>query len=122
MADRAEVHANLVCPSRVNGDAGQGQRAAEMLGADDPRDGFAAAPCPCRHLLTVHRISADRLIDAASGLHLAPYEGRIDFFNLSILELSAKLYVGRIVLGDDHQSRRAAVEPVHDARTFLTAD
>ena len=33
-----------------------------------------------------------------------------------------ELLVRRVVLGDDHQSRRAAIEPVHDAGPLLAAD
>ena len=38
------------------------------------------------------------------------------------MELAGELLVRRVVLGDDHQARRAAVEPMDDARPLLAAD
>ena len=50
--------------------------AAEMFGADDARDRFAAAARARRHLLAIRRVAPDRRVDPASGLHLAPRRAR----------------------------------------------
>src|SRR5438093_9075042 len=46
MTDRAEVHADLVRAAGMNRNLDEGQR-PELLGAGDPRDGFAAPAHPC---------------------------------------------------------------------------
>ena len=125
MADRAQVHADLMRAAGVNRDLRQRQHAAEVLGADDARDRRAAAARARRlrrHLLPVRRIAADRRVDAASGQHLAPDEREVFLLDLAVGELARQLLVRRVVLGDDHQPRRAAVEPMHDARALLAAD
>ena len=93
-----------------------------MLGADDPRHRFAAAARARRHLLAVRRIAADRRVDAASGLHHAPDEREVFLLDFAIVKLARQLLVRRVVLGHDHQARRAAVEPMHDAGPLLAAD
>src|SRR4029450_11021000 len=87
--DGAEMDANLVRASRVDGEARQRERPAEMIGAHYPRDRFATASDlralrrsprgavsprrpDGRHLLAVHRIAADRRVDPAPRHHLAP--------------------------------------------------
>src|SRR5213593_4769485 len=63
MPDRAEMHANLVGPSRVNRDLAQRQ-ARHVKRARDSRDGLAGAPRSRGHLLAMDRIAADRSVDA----------------------------------------------------------
>ena len=53
---------------------------------------------------------------------IAPHERDVFLLDLAVVELAGELLVRRVVLGDDHQSRRAAIEPVHDARPLLAAD
>ena len=55
VADRAQMHADLMRPAGVDRDLRQRQHAAEVLGADDPRHRLAAAPRARRHLLPVRR-------------------------------------------------------------------
>ena len=55
-------------------------------------------------------------------MHFAPHQRDVLLLDLAIVELPRELLVRRVVLGDDHQSRRAAVEPMHDARPLLAAD
>ena len=122
MADRAQVHANLVRAAGVNRDLRQRQRRVELLGADDARHRLAAAPRARRHLLPVGRIAADRRVDPASRLHHAPDQRDVFLLDLAIVKLPRELLVRGVVLGDDHQPRRAAIEPMHDARPLFAAD
>ena len=122
MSDRAQVHANLVRAPGMNRDLRQRDRGVEVLGADDPRHGFPAAPGSRRHLLPVARIAPDRRIDAPSRLHHAPDERDVFLLDLAIVKLPRQFFVRRVVLGDDHQAGRAAIEPMHDARPLLAAD
>src|SRR5262245_32774544 len=62
VADRAEMHANLVRAPRVNRHARQRQSPSEVFGADNARHGGPRTPCPSRHLLTIGGIASDRLI------------------------------------------------------------
>ena len=96
-----------------------------MLGADDARHRLAAAAHARRSadiFLPVRRIAADRRVDPAARHHLAPDQREVLLLDLAIVELPRELLVRRVVLGDDHQPRRAAIEPVHDARPLLAAD
>ena len=53
----------------------------------------------------------------------SPHTSAIVFLlDFPVVELARQLLVRRVVLGDDHQPRRAAVEPVHDAGPLLAAD
>ena len=125
MADRTQVDANLVRPAGMNRHLCERQRRTEVLGADDARDRGAASPYPqrCgRHLLAVVGIAADWRVDAAAGHHLAPHQRQVLLFDFALVELARQFFVRRVVLGDHHQPRRAAVEPVHDAGTLFAAD
>jgi hypothetical protein len=79
MADRAQVHADLMRATGVDGDACERQHTPEVLGVNDARHRFARAARPRRHLLAVRRITADRRVDAPARHHLAPYEGTYSF-------------------------------------------
>jgi len=121
MADGAQVHANLVRPPRVNGhlaqrDAGQVERAC------DAGDGVPRVLGLGRHFLAIAWIATDCRIDAASCLHDPPHERDVFLFDLAIVELARQLLVCRVVLGDHHDARRAAVETVDDAGPHLSAD
>ena len=56
------------------------------------------------------------------AMHLAPHERDVLLLDLAVVKLPGELLVRGVVLGDDHQSRRAAIQPVHDARPLLAAD
>ena len=119
------MHADLVRPAGVNRDLRQGQLTAEVLGTDDARDRRAGAPHAIRirrHLLPVVRIAPDRLVDPPPRHHFAPGEREVFLLDLALGELPGQFGVRLVVLRDDHQPRRAFVEPVHDARPFLAAD
>ena len=93
-----------------------------MLRADDAGDRRAGAARAGGHLFPVRRIAADRRVDAAAGHDLAPDERDVLLLDLAILKLPGELGVRGVVLGDDHQARRPAIEPVHDPRPLLAAD
>ena len=80
------------------------------------------APRARRHLLAIRRIAADRRVNPAPGLHDAPDQRDVFLLDLAIVKLARQLLMRGVVLGDDHQARGAAIEPVHDARPFLAAD
>ena len=67
-------------------------------------------------------IAADRRVDPPARLHLAPDQRDVFLLDLAIVKLPRQLLVRGVVLGDHHQARRAAIEPVHDARPLLAAD
>ena len=125
MANRAEVDADLMRAAGVNRHLHQRQHPAEVLGADDARHRGPGAAYPRRlgrHLLAVRRIAADRRVDPAAGHHFAPGEREIFLLHLTLGELPRQLFVRPIVLRDDHQARRALVQPVHDAGPLFSAD
>ncbi len=88
----------------------------------DPRHRAARPPGAGRHLLPVLRIAADGLVDPPPGLDDAPDERDVFLLDFPVLKLPCQLLVGLIVLGDDHQSRGAAIETMHDSRARLAAD
>ena len=104
VADRAQVDADLVGPACLNRDPRERQRAAQVLGANDPRDRFAAASRTRRHFLAVHRVAANRRVDPPSGLYLAPDERVVLLLDFAVAKLAGELLVRRVVLRDDHQS------------------
>src|SRR5690349_2955201 len=72
--DAAQVHADLVRPACVDGDADERQHRMQDVGANDACDRFAAPPRTRRHLLPIGRIAPDRRVDPAARVHFAPYE------------------------------------------------
>ena len=56
------------------------------------------------------------------GVHHTPDQRDVFLLDLAVVELARQLLVRRVVLGHHHHSRRAAIEPVHDARPQLAAD
>ena len=56
------------------------------------------------------------------GLHFAPHERDVLLLDFAVVKLAREMLVRGVVLGDDHQARRAAIEPVDDARPPLAAD
>ena len=63
VADRAQMHTDLVSPSGMNGHARECQHASQMLGSHDARDRFARPARPRRHLFPVCGIAADWRVD-----------------------------------------------------------
>jgi hypothetical protein len=122
VADRAEVHANLMRAARMDRDSGQRQPAADRFRFDNARDGLSASPRTCRHFLPVDRIAADRCVDTTAGLDDTPHERRVFLLDLAVAELIGERFVGPIVLGDDHQPGSAAIQAVHNPGSPLPAD
>ncbi len=121
MADRAEMHADLVRASGVNGHLAKRQ-AWHLERAGDSGNGFPRASRPRGHLLPMDRIAADGGIDTPAGRHGAPHERDVFLLDLAILELPRQFLVRGIVLRDDHHAGRAAIEPVDDSRPQHAAD
>ncbi len=61
-------------------------------------------------------------VDAPARLHLAPYQRDVFLLDLTVVELARQALVSGIVFGDDHQTRRPAIQPVDDARPAFAAD
>src|SRR5678815_5503485 len=71
MADRAEVYAYLVCAAGVDGNLAQRQ-SRQVKRLRDSRDRFTRPAGSRGHLLPVHRIPANRRVDASASLDDAP--------------------------------------------------
>ena len=115
VADGAQVHADLMRPAGVDRHLAERQP-RQVMRAGDPGHRLARVLGARRHLLPVRRVAADRRVDAAAGLHHAPHERDVFLLDLAIVELTRQLLVRGVVLGDHHHARRAAIQPVHDAR------
>ena len=122
MADRAQVHADLVRASGVQSPPAPASRPAAVALRTIRVTADACASGPGRHLLPVVRIAADRRVDPPAGLHDVPTQRDVFLLDLAILKLPRQLVVRAVVLRDDHQTRRAAIEPVDDPRPQLAAD
>ena len=123
MADGAQVHANLMRAAGLDRHPRQRQRVAERARrarCASPLRGSRRARADI--FLRFDGIAADRRVDPSSGLHDAPDERDVFLLDLAIAKLTRELLVRGVVLGDDHQARRAAIEPVHDAGPLLAAD
>ena len=122
---RAQVHADLMGAAGVNRDSGQRQDAAEVLGADDARHRLAASPRARRRGAIFFRFAGSRPIGASMRRPActSPQTSAMYSFSTSrSAKLARELLVRRVVLGDHHQPRRAAIEPVHDAGPLFAAD
>jgi len=50
----------------------------------------------------MHRIPADRQINAFALLHQSPSQRHIHFLDFAVVELTRQFVVRHVVLGDDH--------------------
>ncbi len=100
MADRAQMHADLVRAAGMDRDLRQRHRRIEMFGSNDPRHRLAASSRARRHLLSIARIAPDRRVDPSSRLHDAPDERDVFLLDLAIVKLPRELFVRGVVLGD----------------------
>ncbi len=121
MTDGAEVDAYLVGAAGRDRDL-EKRDAVERLRRDDACDCFARPPRPRRNLLSIHRISTDWQVDSPTSMHSAPHECNVVLLDQAVAELPRKVYVREVVLGDHHESGRAAVETVYDAGPSFTAN
>src|SRR5689334_25444777 len=87
MADRAEMHADLVRPAGADGDAAECD-AGKMLGPGHARHGSAGANGAAgRHLLAMDRVPAHRILDAMSRTQHAAAPGDVFLLDLPIVTL-----------------------------------
>ena len=115
VADRGEVDADLVRAAAVDADAEQ-RGAVEALERAPAGPRLASARGSHRHALAANRVAADRPVDLAGRARGDPeHERHVLLLDRARGELARERPVRRIVLGDDQQPGRAAVEPVHDA-------
>ena len=118
VADRAEMHADLVRAAGVDGDADQ-RHARQVQRPRHARHGRSRPPRTCRHLLPRVRIAADRRLDAPAVLDQPPHQRDVLLLDFAIVELPGQFRVRHVALGDHHHARRALVEPVDDARRIV---
>jgi len=121
MADGAQVNTDLMRAPCVNRHLTE-REPWQMMRARDPSDGVSRAARPRGHLQSIRRIASDRRFDAAARLHDAPHERDVLFLDFMVVKLTRELVMRRIILGNDHQARSAAIESVHDAGAKLAAD
>src|ERR1051325_4986403 len=87
MTDGAEMYPDLMRAAGVNGDVTESQT-RQMQRARNSGHRLARAARPCGHLLTVHRIAADRRIDSSSSLNHTPHQCDVFLFHFAIVELA----------------------------------
>jgi hypothetical protein len=121
MSDCAEMHADLVSSTGVDRNPAQ-CHAAEMARSRDPCYRVPRTSGPRRHFLPLDGIATDCGLDSPPGLHHPPDKRDIFLFDFSIVKLPRELLVRRIVLGDDHHSRRSAIQTMDDPGPCFTAD
>jgi hypothetical protein len=122
MADSDEMRANLMraAGARLGFDQGETSKAQQHAPI---RLGGAAVAEPCRHTRAVLRIARDRATDC-SGItgQTAMKQGDICLFDCARAELLTKNAMCNIIARYDHGSGGAAVQPVHDSRTKISAN
>ena len=118
MTDSAQVYANLVRSSGMNRHLAE-CHTAQMMRSRDASDCFPGVPCPGRHLLPVRGVSPNRGVNTSPGLHNPPHERDVFFLDLAIMKLTRQLLMCRVILGDHHDTRCPAVEPMHDSGPHL---
>src|SRR5687768_1607025 len=111
VADRAQVHADLVRSPGVDGDVAQGH-ARGVLGSRDAGHGTSGPARPRRHLLPIDGVAPDRGIDTPARLNDAPDERDVLLLDLAIVKLARELVMSGVALCHDHDARRAAIEAV----------
>jgi hypothetical protein len=121
MSDGAQVDANLMGSSRVDGHLAQCDT-WKMTSARDTRHRASRVLGAGGHLLPVRRVAADRGIDAAASLDNPPHKRDVFFLDFTVLKLTCQLLVGCVGLCDDHDARRATVEAMDDARARFASD
>ena len=121
MSDCTEMHADLVSSTGVDRNPAQ-CHAAEMARSRDPCYCVPGTSGPRRHFLPLDGIATDCGLDSPPGLHHTPDKRDIFLFDFAIVKLPRELLVRSIVLGDNHHSRRSAIQTMDDPRPCFTAD
>ena len=113
MPDQLEVHADLVGASRVQL---QPEQVRDPEAAD--HEGVGACRAAGRghgHALPILGMPGERRVDDRRALvEVAPCQRGVDAGDAARGDRGAEPPVGQVGLGDDHQPRRIAVQPVHD--------
>ncbi len=117
----AEMDSDLMGATGMNRDLAQRQT-RHVMGTGNPGHGMTGTTRARRHLQAIRGIPSDGRFDSPAGLHDAPHKGNVFLLDFVIVELSRKLVMGRVVLGDHHEPGCAAIESMHDARPELAAD
>ena len=119
MADRREMHADLMRTARLQAQAQQA-RARERLAQLEMRDGGPLAAAADRHAADVVAIAADGRVDGAAA------RGRPSAHQRDVLALDrprahllAQRGEGLVAAREHEQPGRVAVEPVDDARALV---
>ena len=112
-----QVNSNLMGPPGLGLTANQGITAKPLFDLVKRHGRFAAVGGrPDRHLFTRDGVKADRLLDVVTvALGHAVDQCQVFFLHAAVLELKSELVVNALVLGDDQEARRVAVEAVDDA-------
>ena len=125
-AQMGEVHADLVRAARPQGRLQQRERRGAREPLEDPvaREGRATRPGGAHgHPQPVAGIASDRGLDHARRVRQpAVHQREIAPLDGPGLELAGQRRVRAVVLGDDEEAGRAAIQPVDDARPPRAAD
>src|SRR5918996_904361 len=118
VTNRAEVHPDLMGPSRPGPGHQQGCP-GEVLPHLEVGDGLDPGPPSDRHPGPVPaqgRLDRERVV-----LDLAPYQGQVLAADLASGQHLGELPMGLVVLGHDEQPGGAGIQPVDDSRPVLPA-
>jgi len=121
MTDLAEMHTDLMGAAGVDGHLAERQP-RQMVRPRNSRDGGSGVLGSGGHLLPMYRIATNRRVDTSASLNHSPHERQVLLFDLAIVELTRKLLMGRVVLGDDDHARCASIQAMHNAWAFLATD
>jgi len=122
VAEVMEVDADLVGAAAVQRAFDQAHVAART---NYSIFGFRRSSLAARdaHALPVDGVALDGFVDHASGLsRSASHERQINFAHRARGKLFRKIAVGHVVFGNDESAAGFLVEPMDDARAFLSAD
>lgn len=129
MVDVGEVYADLMGASGFDSHAQERGRAEGLHyfiageGFFPARVAFGVAEGEGGHFFAVAIAASDPRVDGAGcGARGAPGEGDIFLLRRAIFELVREGVECAVILGDDHDAARVAVESVDDAGPLLAAD
>ena len=120
MADRREVHADLVRAARLQLQAQQARARRAARASSKCVTAGALAAAADRHAADVVAIAADRRVDrAAARGRAAAHERDVLALDLARAHLLAERRVGLVAAREHEQAGGVAVEPVDHARPLL---
>ena len=119
MADRGQVHADLMRATRLELEVQQA-RARQRLGQLEVRHGRPLGAAADRHAAHVVAIAPDRRVDrAAARGRAAAHERDVLALDLPRAHLLPERRVGLVAAGEHEQAGGVAVEPVDHARALI---